>query len=218
MPAEQPTAILADTIDYYSRKITAFGASPQGVDWNGEESQLLRFAQLTQLIDTDNGTLNDWGCGYGALLDYLRRHHPGIDYHGIDVAAPMIEAACRAHPQSTPDTFVVADRPARVADYSIASGIFNVRQQHRPDEWLNYLHATLHLLDAYSRRGFAFNCLTAYSDPERMRADLYYADPGALFDYCMRHFSRHVALRHDYPLYEFSIIVRKPCPLQRTGQ
>ena len=87
MPAEQPTAILADTIDYYSRKITAFGASPQGVDWNGEESQLLRFAQLTQLIDTDSGTLNDWGCGYGALLDYLRRHHPGIDYHGIDVAA-----------------------------------------------------------------------------------------------------------------------------------
>ena len=167
MPTEKPTTILADTIDYYSRKIVAFGASPQGVDWNGEESQRIRFAQLTQWIDTENGTLNDWGCGYGALLDYLRIHHPGIDYHGIDVAAPMIDAARLSHPESPPDTFIVGDRPARIADYSIASGIFNVRQQHRSDEWLDYLHATLHLLNEYSRRGFAFNCLTAYSDPPK---------------------------------------------------
>ena len=209
MPAEKQTAILADTIDYYSRKISTFGASPRGVDWNGEESQIIRFEQLTQIIDSDEGTLNDWGCGYGALLTYLRANHPGIDYLGIDIAAPMIEAARQAHPEVAPGTFILGDRPARVADYSIASGLFNVRQLHSTEKWLEYLRATLRLMDEYSQRGFAFNCLTAYSDPERMRSDLYYADPGQLFDYCMRHFSRHVALLHDYQLYEFSIIVRK---------
>jgi hypothetical protein len=48
-----------------------------------------------------------------------------------------------------------------------------------------------------------------YSDPERMRAHLYYADPCRLFDHCKRRYSRHVALLHDYGLYEFTILVRK---------
>jgi hypothetical protein len=60
---------------------------------------------------------------------------------------------------------------------------------------------------ALSRRGFAFNMLTGYADADRMRPDLYYADPHAVFDRCRR-FSRRVALLHDYPLYEFTMLVR----------
>jgi hypothetical protein len=60
-----------------------------------------------------------------------------------------------------------------------------------------------------SKKGFAFNILTGYSDPERQRADLYYADPLFFFDYCQKNFSRFVALLHDYPLYEFTILVKK---------
>jgi len=41
-----------------------------------------------------------------------------------------------------------------------------------------------------------------------MRPDLYYADPRLYFDYCKRNFSRHVALLHDYGLWEFTVIVR----------
>ena len=37
-----------------------------------------------------------------------------------------------------------------------------------------------------------------------MRADLYYADPRAFFDLCKRHYSKQVALLHDYGLYEFT--------------
>ena len=40
-------------------------------------------------------------------------------------------------------------------------------------------------------------------------ADLYYADPLDLFDYCKRNFSKNVALLHDYRLYDFTLIVRK---------
>ena len=43
---------------------------------------------------------------------------------------------------------------------------------------------TLDEMDAGSRRGFAFNCLTSYSDAERMQDYLYYADPRVLFDHC----------------------------------
>ena len=60
-----------------------------------------------------------------------------------------------------------------------------------------------------SLKGFAFNVLTLYSDVEKRRFDLHYADPLALFDHCKRYYSRFVTLLHDYPLYEFTILVRK---------
>ena len=43
---------------------------------------------------------------------------------------------------------------------------------------------------------------------DRMRDDLYYADPGFVFDHCKRRYSRHVALLHDYGLWEFTVLVR----------
>lgn len=58
-------------------------------------------------------------------------------------------------------------------------------------------------------QGFSFNCLTSYSDKEKMRPDLYYADPSKIFDLCKRRYSRNVAVLHDYGLYEFTVIVRK---------
>jgi hypothetical protein len=76
-------------------------------------------------------------------------------------------------------------------------------------EWRDHVEATLDVMDRTSRRGFSFNCLTTYSDAEKMREDLYYADPCDLFDCCKRRYSRHVALLHDYGLYEFTILVRK---------
>jgi hypothetical protein len=68
--------------------------------------------------------------------------------------------------------------------------------------------ATISDLASLGSRGFAFNALTTYSDADRQRPDLYYADPLVCFDHCRRTFSRFVTLLHDYPLYEFTMLVR----------
>jgi hypothetical protein len=95
------------------------------------------------------------------------------------------------------------------ADFAVASGLFNVKQQARDDEWLAYIWDTVADLARLGTRGFAFNALTLYSDPDKRRPDLYYADPLAMFDRCKRTYSRFVTLLHDYPLYEFTVIVRR---------
>jgi hypothetical protein len=95
------------------------------------------------------------------------------------------------------------------ADYCVASGIFNVRLDTPDQVWLEYILSTIERIDQLGRRGFALNALTSYSDAEKMRPDLYYADPLLLFDHCKRRYSRQVALLHDYPLYEFTLLVRK---------
>ena len=205
------TSLLGEVASYYNGKLAEYGDSPRGVDWNGEESQTVRFAQLCKIIDpgTPNFSLSDLGCGYGALLDYLRDKHAHCTYLGIDISHEMIKAAEKRHAAANQARFITSATPDQVTDYSVASGIFNVRLERSDKEWFDYLESTLDVLDRASSSGFAFNCLTSYSDQERKNDHLYYADPCRLFDVCKRRYSQQVALLHDYGLYEFTILIRK---------
>jgi len=204
------TDLLTEVAEYYTSKLAIYGETPRGVDWNGEESQTLRFEQLCKIIDTSKPfTVNDLGCGYGAFYDFLALRYNEFSYAGIDVSERMIRAAEQRYQDKGQARFVLSSEPEQVADYGVASGILNVRLGRSDDEWRPYLEATLDALDRTSRLGFAFNCLTSYSDADKMRDYLYYADPCALFDLCKRRYSKSVALLHDYGLYEFTILVRK---------
>lgn len=201
--------ILRDVASYYTEKLEQHGETPRGVDWNGEESQQRRFAQLLKIIDTPAPkSLNDLGCGYGALFDVVKPLFPEMQYIGYDVSAAMVDAARRRYAADPHASFVVASEPAP-AEYGVASGILNVRMGYADSAWHDFFVATLDTLDRSSTRGFAFNCLTSYSDADKQREYLYYANPLEWFDFCKRRYSRNVALLHDYGLYEFTLLVRK---------
>jgi SAM-dependent methyltransferase len=203
-------SILRRVSDYYSNKLALHGTTARGVDWNSAESQQLRFAQLAKLLPSDAAfSLNDIGCGYGALYDYLLDQEYDVRYRGYDVSPAMVQAA-RKMPRPAPrPVFVSTSAALRKSDYAVASGLFNVRLDVAKSEWRAYVDSIIGLLHRTSRRGFAFNCLTSYSDPRRRRADLYYGDPRRFFHHCVSRYSRHVALLHDYGLFEFTILVRK---------
>jgi hypothetical protein len=132
-----------------------------------------------------------------------------FQYWGYDISPPMIAKAAELHAGMRELTFVSKKHDLNEADYTVASGIFNVKLRAASTEWESYVLRTLETVSRLSKRGFAFNVLTKYSDRELRRPDLYYADPLFLFDYCKTKFSRFVSLIHDYPLYEFTILVRK---------
>ena len=204
------TTLLNEVATYYSKKLEDHGETAQGVDWNGAESQTLRFKQLCKIIDTQNHfSINDLGCGYGALNDFLSEHYTDFLYTGIDISENMVQAAEQRYANKNQTRFIVSSSPDQIADYGIASGIFNVRLGRSDNEWQSYLEETLDTLNSTSRLGFAFNCLTSYSDADKMRDYLYYADPCQLFDWCKRRYSKNVSLLHDYKLYEFTMLVRK---------
>jgi SAM-dependent methyltransferase len=203
-------AILGTVAHYYAERLRAYGATPQGVDWNSADSQALRFSRLLQVLDGDGDmSINDYGCGYGALVDYLGGTGRQLTYSGFDISEPMISAARARHAGSARCSFVSDRARLLPADYTVASGIFNVKLGHSVEEWREYVLQNLAILEALSTRGFAFNMLSTYSDPDQRREDLFYADPLQIFDACKRRFAPRVSLLHDYPLYEFTIIVRK---------
>lgn len=205
------TSLIGQVAAYYEEKLADFGASAQGVDWNGPESQVLRFRTVLGILPPgeDSGTLDDYGCGYGALFDHLKEIGRGKwDYLGLDVAADMVTAA-RARNPAESHRFVLSDRSPRIADYAVASGIFNVRLAIPDADWERHIMATLDVMHESTSSGFAFNCLTSYSDPSYRKDYLYYGDPCRYFDFCKTRYSRNVALLHDYGLYEFTLLVRK---------
>jgi SAM-dependent methyltransferase len=193
---------------YYAEKLKAHGATHRGVDWNSTASQELRFGQLLRICDGEAASINDFGCGYGALVDYLQRTGTPLEYCGYDASPAMIEAARARHPETEARTFTSDRSSIRPRDYTVASGVFNVKLDASDAAWRVYVHQELDAISAMSLRGFAFNMLTGYSDAERQRADLFYEEPESVFRHCMRRFSRAVALIHDYPLHEFTVLVR----------
>jgi SAM-dependent methyltransferase len=202
-------AILNAVEQYYSAKFDEHGARAEGVDWNSAESQELRFVQLTHLFRGEPRTfsINDLGCGYGAFAAFLQQHGYDARYTGYELSPAMLESA-RATFRDEERVRFVRGSTLEPADYSVASGIFNVRLGFGDDEWRAYVDATIDDLARVSSSGFAFNMLTSYSDAGRRRPDLHYADPRTVFDLCKTHYSRHVALLHDYGLWEFTIVVR----------
>ena len=207
-----PAGLLDGVIEYYSRKVREHGPTPRGVDWNSAQSQQTRFDQLLKIVDWSHPVvLGDFGCGYGALFEYLQSRNLSCDYRGYDISDAMIAAARGRHGA----TFSSHADVLRNADYVVASGVFNVRVQVPEAAWKSYMFERIDHLAQTAKRGFAFNCLTSYSDEDRMRPDLHYANPCEMFDYCKRKLSRNVALLHDYDLYEFTILVRteaERCP------
>ncbi len=206
--------IIKDTDEYYSKKAAGNASGPQASDWNSISAQEIRFEQLCKLLPKEKkehfGVL-DYGCGMGDLQPYIEKlGYTNIDYYGMDASAEIIEKATNKKRESfSRRVFIHGYEITCSYDYIIASGVFNVRQSTSNDRWRRYIINTIEMFNSNCSKGFAFNCLTKYSDKEYMKDYLYYADPLYLFEYCKKSFSRDVALLHDYGIYDFTIIVRK---------
>ena len=194
----------------YADSLAAHGAVPKGVGWHDMPSQGLRFDKLVTVIQGDPAppaTINDLGCGYGALLVNLRSRGLQVKkYYGYDVTQMMLDMAKKKVGVAEAEFILGADL-THTADYSFASGIFNVKLDETAETWAEHVKSTICDLNAHSRIGFAFNMLTTYADYQEPH--LFYGDPLEYFDFCKRSFSRQVSLLHDYPLFEWTITVLK---------
>ncbi len=196
---------------YFENTLKAHGATAKGMDWNSDQARELRFEQLVKIVRPGEPfSLLDYGSGYGAFADYLLASGLPLErYVGYDLLESMVTAGREAH--AGMNDLVFTDRFDQVSqvDYAVACGVFNMKLDASVGEWNHFVLRSLHEMDLRSRKGFSVNFLTKYSDTERMRPDLYYADPCFLFDYCKLNFSKNVALLHDYTLYDFTLLIRK---------
>jgi SAM-dependent methyltransferase len=209
MPKNNPPD-LTKVEQLYSENIRKFGNKAESVGWGTQEKQDLRFFKLLSVIDerSESVSINELGCGYGELIKFCERNGYNIsEYDGYDISAEMLVAAKDYLLDYQNIKFHQSSEINTQADYTIASGIFNVKFDLDRLDWEEHIKSTLRNMYEHSDKGISFNLLTKYVDFEA--ENLYYADPSYFFDFCKRELSEKVNLIHDYPLYEWTLIVKR---------
>jgi SAM-dependent methyltransferase len=149
-----------DNTSFYLDSLTSHGETAKGVQWQSTHTQELRFKVLRKLLpeDLSEMTVVDAGCGFGDLYRYLDRcNSPPGRYIGLDVMAPMVDAARRRTGCEIRVCNVLEDRLPK-ADYYLCSGAMN--NLTREETWV-----FIRRCFAASGHGFIFNLLKGTDGP-----------------------------------------------------
>lgn len=193
--------------DKYDHLFRIHGISNQSLGWGEKERSNLRFKILTDQWNLSEQRILDFGCGFGALKDYLlASKSENFYYTGIDINKQFICTAAdlNKYPRAF---FMVRDillnpLEEKSVDYAIVSGTFN---DYRPDCY-EFVKNILYELDLLTIKGIAVNFLSCYADVKYDHAS--YFDPSKILEIAYS-ISKNVLLRNDYMPYEFSIIINK---------
>lgn len=188
-------------IQRYAERITELGPTVQALGWRDEAQQQLRFAVLSSIGSLDGKSVLDVGCGFGDFYGFLRESGVDIDYKGIDISPDMLSVARKRYPEAKFDQVdLLTDRFTEKFDFVVESGIFN----HRVKDNEQFVCDMMVAMYEKCRLGIAANMMTTFVDYRD--AHLYYYEPMQVFAFA-KSLSKFVTLRHDYPLYEFSIFI-----------
>ena len=195
---------------YYENALERYGDSPQGVNWADAASQRFRFEILAEIDDLNGKRIHDVGCGLAHFVEFLVERGIDCEYVGSDISSHMIQKAKQRLPK---EQLYVADILNDVTpdwmrtDYLLASGVFHVKAANERSAWQEFVETMLRRMFTLARKGIAFNMLTTYVDYED--SNLFYLPPAELLDFCIRNLGRRVVIRHDYPLWEYTVYVYK---------
>lgn len=186
----------------YGERLRRYGAEPRGVFWKNRERQVHRLEDLVTILDSgpEGGpvSVNDLGCGYGVLFDLLAGM-PAMEggaYTGYDISSAMV-AKAQSRVTDPRATFVLSAIATRPADYSFASGTYNMNLEIDTATWDEYVKASLVQLWQRTKKGLAFNMLSAQSGDRQ--GGLFYADAGDYADFCRRRLSPRVTVIENDP-------------------
>lgn len=125
---------------YFGQELAEFGPTIRGIDWNSESAQQIRFQQICKVITgISSFSTNDYSCGYGALVDFLRQHDFSFQYTSFDLLKSMVVAGQEKYGSDLSITFTSDETLLPVADYTVLSGVFNVKQDVNEAIWMQYI-------------------------------------------------------------------------------
>jgi SAM-dependent methyltransferase len=204
-------AFLNEIAYVFDHRVRKYGGTPAGVLWKNTDGQQLRFEILAGILDeielADPVSINDFGCGYGAMFDFFSTF-PGLsrlNYTGYDISKEMIDTAERRI-QDRRATFKQAALIDQSADFTFVSGTYNLKIIVEEKPWNAYVKASLSQLWERSHKGLAFNMLDS-NHPNKGK-DLYFAEAADFMDFC-RGLTTNITLIDDYPLHEWTIFLRR---------
>ena len=190
-------------IELYEGRFREQGACISTLGWRSSEDQNLRFKLLSEVGQLRGCSVCDVGCGFGDLLGYLVEVDQAVKYTGIDIVPSFLMQARTAHPCAQFLCIDLAiDEYTEEHDYFVSSGALSFKRKD------NMAHAEqmIKKMFSLSRIGVAINFLSTYVNYRHPRN--FHYSPEYIFRIA-RGLSQWVTIRHDYPLWEFTLYMYK---------
>ena len=195
----------AEITNRYRERLKQHGAGSQALATGTPERQETRFCVLAGVGDLEGTSVLDIGCGFADFYQYLLSQGVRARYTGYDITPEFIEHAKVRFPDAHFEVRdVQVDGIPERFDYVVSSQTFNNRLAHEDNMVL--MQDVLRLSYEASMKGVAIDMMTAYVDFREDR--LFYYSPEEIFRFS-KTLTKRVLLRHDYPLFEFTVYLYK---------
>ena len=192
------------TAELYNKRFDDYGNDIKTVGWGSKKDQYLRFDVLFRNINPTGKKILDVGCGLGHIINYLDEKTLGnYDYTGIDIAEKLITEAKKNY-QSKNRNFFVSDIFSLEQNFDII--IMSGALSYKTDGIINYAYKSLKRMFELSNEHVCVNFLSKYVDFELDKNQHYF--PEDIFKETKK-YCKKINLINDYPLYEFTIQLKK---------
>ncbi len=192
-------------IERYKGRLIKFGDDIKTLASGTSKRQLLRYSVLSQLGDFNGSSVLDLGCGFADFYQYLISKGLEVKYTGYDINPYFVEVCRKKYPAATFEVVdFQCDDVGEPFDFIISSQAFNNKLVYDDNETV--VKGILKKSYEICTKGVAIDMLSTYVDFKEDR--LFYYSPEEIFKLC-KSLTKRVTLRHDYPLFEFTICMYK---------
>ena len=204
--------LLKPIVETYAKRLRSHGPNAQGVLWRNQEWQLKRYSILLKAINIDDPLetikIADFGCGYGALWDYLSTLHffDNVSYIGYDICPEMI-TYCRNRIITPKASFIHSCNVTEDADYIFASGTYNLKATAENSDWWAYVTTSIEQVWSKTKKTLGFNMLRI--DCGTHFDSLYYANPETIYNFCYDRLSHKLEYLPNHPLPDMTFFVHR---------
>ena len=174
------------TANLYSTRFKKYGPLPSSVLWLNKQRQLKRFEIIANSIlrvgFAPSDTIMDFGCGYGAFLDFLYKYKQlsSAHYYGLDLSTEMIEF-CQSKYKSKRVNFLKKSHLDFDVSFSVLSGAFGRAATSNVSMWERYVFLNLSKTWSYTQKAMIFNFQYTNANVSKISRDkIYYICLGRL--------------------------------------
>ena len=199
-------------VSKYEEFYNEHGDSSAGVGWFKAEMTDPRFEALTSHIPKESFTIMDFGCGLGAMCDWMySKSFKDFQYVGIDITPNHIEIAKQKFPNSEfylgdiLSDNTILDEIGSV-DYSVLCGVFTMKIDFSDDDMFEFMKNILKKVWSSTRISMSFNLTSNLVDYKK--DVLMHVPFDKITKFVNDELSRNFEIKAHYGgSYEYSVIV-----------